>query len=437
MKLSVFGLGKLGSPMAVVFASRGHEVVGVDVNERAVDFLNRGMAPIEETGLQDLMASLDGRLRATIDGEQAIVETDLSILIVPTPSEADGGFALATLLAAAEVVGRGLARRNAYHVVVVASTILPGAVEREIIPALERASGKRRNVDFGICYSPEFVALGNVIHDILRPDIVLIGEGDARAGGVVEAFYRGTVENSPAFLHMNIVNAEIAKLAVNTYVTTKISFANMLADICERIPGADAYVVTRAIGRDSRIGGRFILPGAAYGGPCFPRDNKALSYFAQSLGTHALLAEATDEVNRNQNSRLVDLVLSNLPKGGQVGILGMSYKADAVIGDESAGYHLAIGLVAKRVAVNVYDPAAMDHAKNLLGNQVTYAASANACIAQSNVIVVTTPWKAFADLAYPSGSIVIDCWRMLDPSKLDPSITYFALGRGTIDRALI
>jgi UDPglucose 6-dehydrogenase len=258
----------------------------------------------------------------------------------------------------------------------------------------------------------------------------LIGEGDARAGSVVEEFYRGIVDNTPSFLHMSIVNAEVTKLSVNTYVTTKISFANMLADICERIPGADARVVTAAIGRDSRIGSKFISPGAAYGGPCFPRDNKALSFLARSVGARARLAETTDEVNRDQSIRLAEIAARNLPAGGRVGILGMSYKPDAVIAEESAGYHLALGLLERGVPVVAFDPVAMGHACQLLGERISSAASAKDCLARSDVVVVATPWKAFKDLPYRPGSTVIDCWRMLDPTKLGQDVIYIALGRG-------
>jgi len=429
MKVAVFGLGKLGSPIAAVFASKRHDVTGVDVNPQFVDSLNRGKAPVEETGLQALMDKLGGRLRATTNGASAVAQSELTIMIVPTPSEASGAFALDIILAAAAEAGRGLKQRADYGVIVIASTVLPGAVEREIIPALERASGKKHNVDFGVCYSPEFVALGNVIHDMLNPDIVLIGESDVRAGDVVEAFYRSVVDNQPAFLRMNIVNAEVTKLSVNTYVTAKISFANMLAEICERIPGADARTVTLAIGRDSRIGTKFILPGAAYGGPCFPRDNKALSFLAKSVGARARLAEVTDEVNRDQHIRLAELAARNLSPNGQVGILGLSYKPDAVISDESAGYHVARQLIGRSIPVIAFDPVAMDHAKRLLGDKIAYAPSAEACIAATQVVILATPWKAFAALDYGRDRTVIDCWRMIDPARLDVTTSYVALGR--------
>ncbi len=176
------------------------------------------------------------------------------------------------------------------------------------MPALERASGRRVGETLGLCYSPEFIALGNVIRDMLEPDMVLIGESDPRAGDVLERLYRGVCENDPPFRRMSLVNAELTKIAVNTYVTMKISYANALADMCERLPGADVDTVTDALGLDTRIGPKYLRGAIAYGGPCFPRDNKAFAVLARDLGAEPLLAEATDAVNVAQTDRLARIV---------------------------------------------------------------------------------------------------------------------------------
>ena len=175
---------------------------------------------------------------------------------------------------------------------------MPGSCDGRV--RAPRSSGPRADAigdSLGLCYSPEFIALGNVIRDMLEPDMVLIGESDARAGDVLEALYRGVCENDPPFRRMSLVNAELTKIAVNTYVTMKISYANTLADICERLPGADVESVTDALGLDTRIGGKYLRGAIAYGGPCFPRDNKAFAVLARELGTEAPLAEATDSIN--------------------------------------------------------------------------------------------------------------------------------------------
>ena len=211
----------------------------------------------------------------------------MTILLVPTPSDERGAFTNEYVLAALER-GRAWARRpRRYHVVVVASTVMPGSCEAELAPALERASGRRVGEILGLCYSPEFIALGNVIRDMLEPDMVLIGESDSRAGDVLEQLYTGVCENDPPFRRMSLVNAELTKIAVNTYVTMKISYANALADMCERLPGADVEAVTDALGLDTRIGRKYLRGAIAYGGPCFPRDNKAFAVLARDLGADA------------------------------------------------------------------------------------------------------------------------------------------------------
>ena len=177
---------------------------------------------------------------------------------------------------------------------------MPGSTGGTLLPALEEHSGKKCGTDFGLCYNPEFIALGSVIRDMLNPDMILIGESDARSGEILEELYQGVCESNPRIQRMNFVNAELTKLSVNTFVTTKISYANMLAQVCETLPGADVDVVTSAIGCDTRIGQKYLKGALGYGGPCFPRDNVAFSALARANGAPALLAEATDQLNRSR-----------------------------------------------------------------------------------------------------------------------------------------
>jgi UDPglucose 6-dehydrogenase len=304
------------------------------------------------------------------------------------------------------------------------------------LPTLESHSGKKCGVDFGLCYNPEFIALGSVIHDMLNPDFVLVGESDVRSGAVLEEFYKGILDNDAPVVRMNIVNAELTKISVNTFVTTKISYANMLAEVCERIPGCDVDVVTSAIGLDTRIGRKYIKGALGYGGPCFPRDNVAFAHMARSVGAEPTLAEAADAVNWRQVSRLVDLVSSHLPEGGRVGILGLSYKPDTNVVEESQGVKLARSLLSTGVPVVLYDPLAMDNARQVLGDGPTFVSSPQECVQQADVIVITIPWAEFkeiqpADLARnPGRPVVLDCWRILDGEQFAEVADYVALGLG-------
>jgi UDPglucose 6-dehydrogenase len=292
----------------------------------------------------------------------------------------------------------------------------------------------------GLCYSPEFIALGNVIQDMLTPDMVLIGESDSRAGAVQEQLYASVCENDPPFRHMALVNAELTKIAVNTYVTMKISYANALADICERLPGGDVDSVTGALGLDTRIGSKYLRGALAYGGPCFPRDNKAFAVLARDVGADPMLAEATDAINVAQSERLARIVQSRLRGGNAVGILGLSYKPDTGVVDESPGVALAALLARDGYEVNVYDPAARDAALRVLPDDVNGCASVAEVLERSDVVVITTPWPQFANLPVESlenGSdrgVVIDCWGVLSEERYGEAIEIVRLGRTLEDR---
>jgi UDPglucose 6-dehydrogenase len=434
MRVAVIGLGKLGAPLAAVLAAKGHDVLGIDVNPEAVRLLNEGCAPVEEPGLQDLVTSARKRLTATTD-VAAAAETDASILLVPTPSDERGAFSNEYLLAAVEEIGRGLIDRRDYHVVIVGSTVMPGSCDGEIRAALESASERVVGETLGLCYSPEFIALGNVIRDMLEPDMVLIGESDVRAGEVSERLYRGMVENDPPSRRMSLVNAELTKIAVNTYVTMKISYANTLADMCERLTGADVDVVTDALGLDTRIGRKYLRGAIAYGGPCFPRDNKAFATLGRDLGAQAPLAVATDSINVAQTDRLARIVQSQLSDGGAVGILGLAYKPDTSVIEESAGVALAQILIDAGYRVSVYDPVATDSAVSSLTGLAHAAQSAVEVLDSSDVVVITTPWQEFAELRVDGddGPIIIDCWGVL--TGVSQSKNLIRLGRPLAQRA--
>ena len=431
MKLSIIGLGKLGAPMSAVMAHKGHTVVGVDVNPAYVAAIQQGHAPVNEPGLADMIQANRARLSATTDCEEAILATEVTFIIVPTPSGPDGRFSMRFVMSVAERIGAALRRKKGWHLVVLSSTVMPGSTGGQLLPLLEDVSGKRCGEDFGLCYNPEFIALGSVIRDMLNPDMILVGESDARSGDLLESLYQGVCESHPRIQRMNYVNAELTKLSVNTFVTTKISYANMLAQVCETLPGADVDVVTSAIGCDSRIGQKYLKGALGYGGPCFPRDNVAFSALARANGVPALLAEATDQLNRRQVPRLAGLILSQLPEGGTVGILGLAYKPDTDVIEESQGLELAKRLQAAGVSVVVYDPAAMENARRELMPGTSFANSTADCARQADVLAITTPWQEFRSLGaddFRPGGAVVDCWRILPAQVSERLAGYQTLG---------
>lgn len=440
MDLVVIGLGKLGAPLAAVLASRGHHVTGVDLNPACVEAINAGRAPVTEPDLQQHIDAGGSRLRATTDFAAAIPFADISFVIVPTPS-VEGVFTNRYVVDAVRRIGAALRGSDRYHVVNITSTVMPGSTGGEIRAALEDASGRRVGETVGLTYNPEFIALGSVVRDLLHPDMLLIGESDRRAGDLLEQAYRVTLGTLPPVQRMNWVNAELAKIAVNTFVTTKISYANMLAEICEHLADADVDVVTGALGEDSRIGRKYLRGALGYGGPCFPRDNIAFASLAHRLGAAADIAEATDAVNRRQVERVVALVRRLGGPDCPVAVLGLAYKPQTPVVEESQGVMIARRLAQAGHAVVIADPLALDGAAAVLGDQVMLVGTPEAAIAMAEVVVVATPAAEFAALAPEAFAadgrrrIVVDCWRVL-PAAIASVADVVHTGRGARERAV-
>jgi UDPglucose 6-dehydrogenase len=432
--VSIVGLGKLGTSMVAAIASRGGAVIGVDVNADTVAAVAAGRAPVQETDLDATLAAHRARIRATLDVAEAVRDSAITFVIVPTPSDARGAFSFESAARAFESIGRALREKEAYHLVVLTSTVLPGTTRQALLPILERASGKRAGPDFGLCYSPEFIALGSVIRDFLNPDFTLIGEIDARAGDLLEACYAQVMVNHPPARRMSLENAELAKISVNSYVTMKITFANMLASLCEAIPGADVDVVTQALGSDRRIGSRYLTGGLGYGGPCFPRDNVALAFLARALGTPALGPEATDAANVQIPARVLARLAPLVPRGGTIGLLGLAYKPASHVVEAAQGAALADACAARGLRVVAFDPLVTA----LAGRDGVQMAGSAAEVAEvADVVVIATPDPAFVALDWagllarrPTLAIV-DAWRLLrDRIPSDASARYHVLGRG-------
>lgn len=432
MKISVIGLGKLGAPLAAVMAYKGFDVVGADLNPTYVEAINKGQAPVVEPRLQELIDDAKSRLCATTDVAEAVRGTDVTFLIVPTPTGPDGTFVMDHVLSAAEPIARAIKEKSGFHLVCLTSTVMPGDTEAKLKPALERLSGKRCGQDFGLCYNPEFIALGSVIHNMLNPDFILIGESDARSGAILEEIYRQSCDKPPVFAHMNFVNAELAKISVNSFVTMRISFANQLARICDFLPGSDVDVVTSAIGLDSRIGRKYLKGAVSFGGPCFPRDNAAFAKLAQKLGTEAPMAMATDKINHDYLDHLAGRLFKLLPDGGTAGLLGMSYKPDTGVAEASPSVELAKRLLARGLKVIAHDPLAEPEAKKALGDSVRWADRIEDCAASADALILLVPWPDYAKLT-PSmmkkGAAVIDCWRQLNAEDFGKLCRYETVGR--------
>jgi UDPglucose 6-dehydrogenase len=435
-RISVVGLGKLGLCLAALLADSGFKVTGVDLDGAKVDAVNRGESPIYEPGLADLITSGRASLRATSDYDRAVAESQATFVVVPTPSDASGGFSLRYVKSAMSRLGKALSHKSEYHLVVLTSTVMPGSMDGTVLPVLEHSSGKKCGSDFGVCYNPEFIALGEVIEGLRNPDLVLVGESDEAAGDTISKIHVRLCKNPSRIERMTFLNAEVAKIAVNAFVTMKMSFANTLAEICERLPNGDVDRITQALGRDRRIGPAYLRGAIGYGGPCFPRDNVAFAAFAKKVGVGADLARATDRVNRRQVRRIVKLIEhGHSADTSRIGILGLTYKPNTNVTEASQPLMLAKVLAKRGFEVHVFDPAV---SQEQLGefSDLQVERSADDCVARSDVCVIGTPWQGFSkiDKSRFSNKVVLDCWRMLNGSKPDDPSRYVALGQDMVSK---
>jgi len=432
-KIAVCGLGKLGACVAAALAARGFDVTGFDLDPVKVEALPHGRAPVEEPGLQRLVSRGKRRLRATGDLKQAVADSQACFFIVPTPSLPDGSFNNEYLARAVRTVAEHVrTARKKNYLFVLNSTVTPGACDSVFKPLLEETLGGKCGRDFGLCYNPEFIALGNVVEGLLRPDLVLIGESDTSSGLALEQVYRRLCTNKPPIERMSLVSAELAKISVNCAVTMKISFVNQLSLVCAKIPGADPAVILQAIGKDRRIGADYLKPGLGYGGPCFPRDNRLFQYTARRVGVEAVLAEATDTINAMVNQRLLQTVLQHAKSDDSpIAVLGLAYKPSTAVTDCSPGLWLAEQLAARARKVLAHDYMAGWGASSLaVGNGIEVVDDPKKLFERRcSTVVITCPWPAYRDLfrsikGRHQPSVIVDPWGVLaaDPRQATRAI---------------
>jgi len=411
--VSVFGLGKLGGCIAATLAQRGFQVLGVDIDPEKVRRVNAGLPPVDEPHLAETMQEAASRLRATTTVAEAVA-TDASFFIPPSPSLPDGSFSHEYLLKAMQPIARAVREAGKKgHLFVCNSTTTPGACDQVIIPMIEKETGWTCGRDFGFCYNPEFIALGNVVNGLLEPDLVLIGESDGPSGSLLEDLYKKYNRNQPRIARMSIISAELTKISVNSYITLKISFTNQLRLIAEQFPKADIHTILDAIGSDSRIGKKYLRAGVSYGGPCFPRDNRLLAYTARQRGLVAPLAEASDRVNELTKEKLLEQVRQHAAPGDTVVVLGMSYKPDTYIVEESAGLYLAQNLHRLGYKVLIHDyAAAPSNSPSLHEFFVLDDPRKLAERSDVKVAVLCCPWPQYRNLKFAAGTKVIQPWKV-------------------------
>lgn len=436
MKLSIFGLGYVGSVSAACFARDGHEVIGVDVNPTKVEIINSGRSPIVEPQLEELISAgvAAGRLRATTDAAEAIASSDVSLVCVGTPGNVNGSLDLTYIKNSCKEIGVALASVDRYHVVVVRSTMLPGSIERHVIPTLEVYSGKRAGKDFGVAINPEFLREGTSVYDFDNPPFTLIGADDEQVSSLVGHLYSRL--NAPLFTLL-IKEAEMVKYACNCFHALKVAFANEIGNICKPLE-VDSHRVMKVFCEDTKLNlsPYYLKPGFAFGGSCLPKDLRAINYKAKELDVDVPLLGSILSSNERQIERAINMILSTGRKN--VGVLGLSFKPGTDDLRESPLVTVIERLIGKGIKVTIYDRHV--HLARLFGANKEYIEreiphiselmrpELDAVVNASEVIVIGNKSEEFLEIKdlLRNDQTVIDLVRLFDTTPPAGSYTGIA-----------
>jgi UDPglucose 6-dehydrogenase len=441
-KISVIGAGYVGLCTAVGLSSKGYNVTACEVDEEKARKINQGIPPFHEPGLQEkLKVSVESRnLKCVVNQtEKAVIDSDLTFVTVGTPSKQDGSIDLKYIESAAHDIGKALKQKNSYHVTIVKSTVVPGTTQNTVKPILEAESLKSCGAKFGLCTNPEFLRQGSAFQDTVNADRVVIGSYDKRSGDALGDLYRDFYSaKMPPLIRTTLSTAELIKYASNAMLATKISFINTVANICEKIPGADVKVVATAMGLDKRIGPLFLDAGLGYGGSCFPKDVKALIACSKNLGYAPELLESVENINHTQPLKAVEFCkqqLGNL-EGKKIAILGLAFKPDTDDMREARVVPIINQLLKEGADVIAYDPVATQTAKSIFNGKIHFASSALDCIKNADCAMIVTEWPEFQKLTpedYERNMkqpILIDGRRIYNPETFGKKLKFVAIGLG-------
>ncbi len=404
--ISVIGTGYVGAVTGACLAELGHQIIFVGRDQEKLDIINSGKSPIFEPGLDQLLEKNLERITTTTNLNDAVHKTRLTFICVGTPSKEDGSIDLSQVDTVSRTIGQSLRSDNEHHTIVVKSTVLPGTTETLVLPLLEKESGKKAFIDFGLASNPEFLKEGTAVDDFFHTDRVVVGTNDQITKKILEELYQPL--EVPIFA-TSIRTSEMIKYTSNAFLATKISFANEIGNICKQM-GIDSYEVFQGVGLDQRISPHFFRTGIGFGGSCFPKDVRALVAHARTLGVEPRVLDAVMGTNEDQPRKMIELLKRHMDIAGKtIGILGLAFKPDSDDVRESRAIPIIEALRDEGARIIVYDPVAMDNFKHLFPD-ISYVKTADDILAADAVLIVTE-WKEFENLEY-RGKIVIDGRRI-------------------------
>ncbi len=431
MKIGVIGTGYVGITL-VCLIKFDHEIVLIGRNKEKTNLINSGVSPIHEPGLEKILKNgiKQKKIQATIDYNK-IQDADVIFICVGTPSNIDGSINLSQIESCCKSIGELIKKTKKYQVIVVKSTVTPKTTETVVIPIIEKYSEKRAGKDFGVCMNPEFLREGAAVYDFMNPDKILIGTNDFKSSDILTKVYDGFNKKIPRVI-TSIVTAEMIKYTQNSMLASRISFMNEIANICEKI-GVDVYEVANVIGMDPRVGPKFLNAGAGFGGACFPKDVKALINTAKKLEVETKMLNSIIEINEEQPFCLINLTkiaIGDL-KGKNISVLGLAFKPNTDDMREARSIPVIKRLIQEGARVKVYDPEAMNNAKEILKDHgIEFTKSAKECLELTDACIIMTEWDEFRNLdLYKPNFPIIDGRRTIDPKKAeDLGIIYKGIG---------
>jgi UDPglucose 6-dehydrogenase len=435
MKICIVGAGYVGLATGVMFGKLGHEVVVADIDASKVKLVNSGRLPFHEPPLEKELARAvrAKRLYASADTVKAVLKSRFLFLCVQTPSMSTGKIDVRPVKAAAATIGKALKKSDEYKVVVMKSTVVPTTTDSVLKPILEKFSGRKAGIDFGLCVNPEFLQEGTALKDSMNPSRVVIGAMDRKSGDMIARLYAPIKARK---IRTDLRSAEMIKYASNAFLATKISYANEIANMCVRF-GIDSAVVLKAAGMDPRIGELFLKPGLGFGGSCLPKDVRALKDCAASNGYISRLLAALLAINEDQPIEGVRLLESRLGdlRGKRVAVLGLAFKGGVDDTRETRAFPLITALLARGARVVAYDPIAVPNFIKLMPT-IEYASSASECLSGADGCIIQADWAEFKGLGKKDYSkmkraVVVDGRRFLDPEKVRMAgADYLGVGYG-------
>lgn len=439
--ISVIGLGYVGLTTVLGFTSKGYAVITVDTDKEKTKKIQQGILPFHEPKLQEQLVNAvnAGKIKCVLNYEEAIKSTDVTFVAVGTPSQPKGSINLQYIKQAIGEIGDALKKKKRYHLIVIKSTVTPTTTEKTLKSIIEKRSCKQCGSDFGLCMNPEFLREGSALDDMLHPDRIIIGEYDKKSGDILEALFHDFYsENTLPILRTNIPTAELIKYASNSFLATKISFINTIANICEKTPGADVSMVAKGVGLDKRISSSFLNAGLGYGGSCFPKDLKALLAYSKAINYESVFLDAIEKVNESQPYKAIELCKSflNELKDKNIAILGLAFKPNTDDMRNAVSIPIINGFLEENAEVTVYDPVATLTAKSIFGDRIKYATSAVQCLKNAECCILVTEWDEFKNLKPEDFTknmkqpILVDGRRLYDPTEFLGKLKFAAIGFG-------